>query len=113
MKLLPPTKTIVEHFGLAPNGHIQRLFVHECRVRMDKYVPMRDGNLADNVREGENYVDYNQPYAHYQYMGISKNGKEFNYSKDKHPLATSRWDVHMWTSERKEIVETLQRELKK
>lgn len=66
-----------------------------------QYVPMDNGTLADSVdydfeEQGGNLtgtITHNQPYAHYQYVGIHpKNGTKFKYSKERHPLATDHWD---------------------
>ena len=71
MKLkMKPVGVIKAELGLEPNGKIQKKFTHLCRVHMDKYVPQRDGDLATQVEEGFDYVKYQSPYAHYQYMGI-------------------------------------------
>ena len=37
---------------------------------MDKYVPKDIGNLRDNVDKGIDYITYESPYAHAQYIGI-------------------------------------------
>lgn len=65
------------------------------------YVPMDVGTMADEVDydyEEKNgnlvgTVTHNQPYAHAQYVGEHhKTGTKFNYSKEKHLLATDHWD---------------------
>lgn len=57
----------------------------------DEYVPFDTGTLSRDVIVTEEYVEYQQPYAHRIYNGI-----DFNFKKDKHPLATARWcDVSM------------------
>jgi hypothetical protein len=35
---------------------------------MDKYVPMDTGNLRNLVDKGVDYITYEVPYAHYQYV---------------------------------------------
>lgn len=57
---------------------------------MTPYVPMDTGMLSQtvDVRPGE--VHYKVPYANKQY-----NGENFNFSKEKHSLATARWDEAM------------------
>lgn len=54
------------------------------------YVPMDTGMLDQTVEITEDYVHYKVPYAHYQW-----NGNGFNFSRDKHPLATSHWEKAM------------------
>ena len=85
-----------------------------------KYVPMREGILAQDITIEPFQVTYNSPYAHYQWMGnlyvdpitlkgafydpdygfwsrpgVSKipTGIPLNYSKEQNPLATSHWEV--------------------
>ena len=85
-----------------------------------KYVPMREGALAQNISIEPYQVTYNSPYAHYQWEGklyvdpITGKGAFYdpdygfwsrpgvtkiptdtplNYSKEQNPLATSHWEV--------------------
>lgn len=105
-RVLNPTSTIKISLGIQPNGRVQKFFTHECRRRMDKYVPMDTGMLRDNVRESSDYIEYNQPYANYQYKGVSTNGKAFNYTT---PGTGSYWDKKMMSAEGQQLVETVQR----
>lgn len=105
-----PTSVIKARLGIESNGRIQKFFTSECAKAMDEFVPMRDGNLRDYEIDGS-YIIYNQPYAHYQYEGISKSGNPLNYSKDKHPLATHHWDNVMWTAKGEDIVKKVQQKL--
>lgn len=75
---------------------------------MDKYVPMDTGALSETLDVGADYITYEQEYAHYQYKGISVNGKPLNYHTDKHPLATSNWDKKMVTAEMQDVVKEVQ-----
>ena len=54
------------------------------------YVPYLHGPLSETIEVTPEHVLYVQPYARRQYYGDS-----FNFTKDKHPLATSRWDEAM------------------
>lgn len=84
-------------------------------VHYFEYVPMDTGNLAKLVRySGENgcgTITHIMPYAHYQYYG------NFNWSKDKHPLACGRWDQAAAASKlpviTREIQAMIYRELQK
>jgi hypothetical protein len=105
---MQPTSVIKVNLGIDPNGRVQRFFATTCAKHMDKYVPFDTGALARYHIEGGNKIVYNQLYARYQYYGISKNGKHLNYQKDKHPLATSYWDKHMWTAENQDVVKEVQ-----
>lgn len=54
---------------------------------MNPYVPMDTGTLSQSYATEPYKVIYNQPYAHRLYEG-----EGFNFSKEKHPLATAHWD---------------------
>lgn len=57
---------------------------------MAPYVPMDTGMLVDNTTVEPFKVTYNSTYAHHIYEGIN-----LNFNKEKHPLATARWDRAM------------------
>lgn len=84
---------------------------------LEPYVPMDEGILSHNITVTPEYVQYNGPYAHYQYTGIvygpnipivengeivgywsppnqakHPTGAPIKYSTEKHPLATHHWD---------------------
>ena len=92
--------------------------------KMDPYVPMDQGTLAQTVEIDENKIRYLQPYAHYMYEGIvygpnipiiengmvvgffsrpgmkkTPTGAMIEYSKEFHPKATSHWDEVMMQTE--------------
>jgi hypothetical protein len=108
---IKPTSEIKARLGLEPNGRVQKFFTSTCQKHMDKYVPMRVGNLATNLDIETDHIVYESPYAEYQYYGISKKGKPLNYSKDKHPLATSYWDKKMVSAEIQDVVKEVQAEI--
>ncbi len=106
--------------------------------RCDPYVPMKEGPLSQSTIVSEEGVTYTQPYAHYQYVGEvygpswpikqdgiivgwrspagkgSKHptGRQLNYSKDKHPLATSHWDKAMMRDHKDEVCEEIKEIIK-
>lgn len=49
-------------------GRVQAFFTDACYKRMDKYVPMDTGDLRNIVDKGIDYITYEVPYAHYQYV---------------------------------------------
>lgn len=91
--------------------------------------------------EGDNaIIHYLSPYAHYQYVGklyvdhktqkgaiyspeigfFSRKGvykqatsKPLNYSKFRHPLATSEWDKAMLTARKADLVKAMENYLKR
>lgn len=58
--------------------------------RCDPYVPFLEGPLSQTTVVSSKGVTYIQPYARYQYYG-----EEFNFTRDKHPLASAKWDEAM------------------
>lgn len=110
---IKPTDRIIKELNIEPNGKLHAFFTNTCALHMDKYVPYDEGFLAGTVVENgqtttnvtTDEIRYEQPYASYQYYGVRQDGthKIVNRSRDKHPLATSYWDVHMVTAEMKEI----------
>ena len=101
---LKPTSEIKARLGIEPNGRVQKFFTNTCYKHMDKYVPMRDGNLADYHLENDAVI-YEQLYARYQYNGISKSGKPLNY---KTPGTGSYWDKRMVSAEMEQVVQEVQ-----
>ena len=78
--MLKPISEIKVDLGINPNGRVQRFLVDTCYRHMDKYVPLGEtGNLRDNVTKGINYITYESPYAHAQYVGYTK-GPVKNYT---------------------------------
>ena len=75
---------------------------------MDKYVPMDTGALSETLDVGADYITYEQPYAHYQYKGISQSGKPLNYSTEKHAYAGSYWDKRMVSAEMNDVIKEVQ-----
>lgn len=77
---------------------IHNLLAKKC----DPYVPFLHGPLSRTVEITPEYIEYVQPYAHYQY-----HGEHFNFTKDKHPLATAFWDEAMLKDHRDEFEEEI------
>lgn len=71
---------------------------HAC----DPYVPFLTGDLSQTLEITPEYVQYNMPYAHYQYHGVG-----FNHTLDHHPLATAEWDEAMLRDKREAFQEEL------
>ena len=57
---------------------------------MAPYVPMDTGMLVDDTTVEPFRVTYNSTYAHHVYEGIN-----LNFNKEKHPLATAKWNNAM------------------
>ena len=131
---MKPTSVIKANLGLNQDGKVNKFFVNRVAQRMDRYVPIRDGNLRKYVIDG-NYIIYNQKYAHYMYIGeiygpnipIYKDGEIVRWlsPKTKHPtgrpidysqsiargheFAGPYWDKRMWSAEKDELIKEVQK----
>ena len=84
-------------------------FVHSTYHKlMYDYIPFDTGTLADSVDITPEYVHFKQPYAKKQYTGDN-----FNFSKEKHPLACARWDKQALTARREQFEKSIQNHMKK
>lgn len=112
---MKPVSVIEANLGIQDKGPVHKFFTEECARQMDRFVPFDKGDLAKTVivngQPTENvhndYIVYNQPYASYVYYGI-RDGRLLNIKKDKHPDATSLWDMHMWTAKKADITQAVQ-----
>lgn len=121
---LKPNSVIKASLGIERGGKIHAFFTAECARYMDEFVPYDEGNLAGTVIKNgtitsnvkPTYIVYSQPYAEYQYYGMRQDGTHVinpeNRNRNKHPLATTYWDKHMWTAYSDEIVKNVQKKLK-
>lgn len=79
----------------------------EIEMQIGPFVPMQTGALLDNTTVDETGITYNSPYAKRLYEG-----EGFNFSKEKHPLATAHWDKAAMASKGEEIERSVERILK-
>lgn len=89
------------------------LFIaNNAHRRMSKYTPMDTGMLDQNVQISANEIDgeiiYLSPYAEVNYYGVDR-----NFSKEKHPLATSFWDKPVAINESEAIAREVDKYRKK
>lgn len=131
-----------------PKGTISRILdddvgkfvASEWSRYFDKYVPMREGTLAQNISIEPYQVTYNSPYAHYQWEGklyvdpITHKGAFYdpdygfwsrpgvtkiptdtplNYSKEQNPLATSHWEVPAYNAFKDTVAKAVTNYLKR
>lgn len=102
---MQPTSTIKASLGLDKNGRVLRYFQNSCYKHMDKYVPMRNGDLRTDVDlSNPNYIIYEMPYAHPQYVGYTT-GPVKNYTT---PGTGPYWDKKMWAVEGGTVVREVQ-----
>ena len=102
---LKPTSTIKANLGIEPNGRVQKFFTNTCYKHTNKYVPKDEGNLRIIVDIKSDSITYQSPYARYQYYGVSKNGKTFNYTT---PGTGPYWDKKMTSVEMQDVVKEVQ-----
>lgn len=77
---LKPTSVIKMRLGIQPNGPVQKFFTDTCDKHMDKYIPKDLGLLRANKDKGANYITYESPYAHAQYIGEVHGSPVQNYT---------------------------------
>lgn len=101
-----PQKTLKRIVG---NDKVGLFMAETCARYMDKYIPMDTGMLAQNYTTQPFEVTYNQLYAHKMFVGDG-----LNFNKEKHPLATARWDIACQNAKSnqiaREITEFVERE---
>lgn len=74
---------------------------------MNKFVPMDTGDLRNIVDKGVDYITYEVPYAHYQFVNQFP---EENYTT---PGTGPYWDKRMWSVKKDEILKEVQDEVRK
>lgn len=127
--ILEPTNNIKAKLGLTPDGRVQKFFTNTCRNYMGRYVPGgQNGVLNKNARARYDYVDYESPYAHYQYVGIlyvdPNTGSPYA-PKGQHKVPThtplryhtpgtgSYWDRRMWSVNKDKIIKETEEFMKR
>lgn len=118
-------------------GDSTMTFVHtRLHAYCSDYVPMDSGMLDQTVDITPEYVCYRSPYAHYQWAGVvygpnipiykdgvlkgfispptkHPTGKKMQYSTDKHPLATSHWEVAAMAAHKGDLCQDITNYLKR
>lgn len=105
---LEPISHIKASLGIEPNGKVQKFFTNSCYKHMDKYVPMRTGDLRTNVDIQADSITYEStPYAIIQYYGII-NGKPIPEENYTTPGTGPYWDKRMVSTEMDKVVQEVQ-----
>ena len=73
---LKPISVIKADLGINPDGPVQAYFTERCVRHMNRYIPYsgegaNDYHLRDNIDKGTDYITYETPYAHAQYVGYT------------------------------------------
>ena len=85
---------------------MQRFFTDTCYKHMDKHVPLAEtGNLRGVVDKGIDYITYESPYAHAQYIGEVHGSPVRNYTT---PGTGSYWDKKMVSAEMNDVIKEVQ-----
>lgn len=99
-------RKIINDLGV--NQKLNLFMAQECVRLMDPFVPKDTGALSQTVEikvdNKSGTVHYIVPYAHKQY-----NGTSFNFSKEKHPLATHHWDKAMLIVKKTQLIRTVEK----
>ena len=103
---MQPISQIRASLGINPNGPVQAFFTNTCRKSMDKYIPKDIGNLRDITDVGSDYITYESPYAHAQYIGVVHGSPVVNYTT---PGTGPYWDRRMWSAEKDIVIKKVQR----
>lgn len=104
---------IERRLNIQGDGPAQAFLASTCAKKMDKYVPFRNGMLADYIIVEDRFIIYHQDYAAYQYYGQRKDETHVidpaNRDRSKHPLASSYWDEKMKSAEIDDVVKEVQK----
>lgn len=107
--------SILEKRGLLENGRVQKIIDSDCIQYSEPYTPMDNGQLIGSVnthsRIGDGLLIWGVPYAHYQDVGVSKNGKHFNYQGS--PTRGANWFERMKADHFQDILNNAQKELER
>ena len=87
---------------ICKDPRVGKFMAMEFYRKMVPYVPMDTGTLYRDVDINEFEVYYKQHYAERVYKGT-----HLNFSKEKHPNATSYWDKAMLKAHKQEIVRSV------
>lgn len=120
-----PIASIVSDYA---GDEAQLFLANEAKKQMDPYVPALNLVLARNVRvyleNGKGVIHYLSPHARYQFEGkvmvskrpgvkgsakmVKQPEQALDYTKFRHPLATSHWDQAMMTARKEDLVRAMQ-----
>ncbi len=112
---------ILKRLGLGGTNKVQKYLASQVKNYCDKYVPMQQGDLKNNVTiAGDgSFIVYTQPYAHYQYYGEvmagrapkEYTGKELDYHGA--PMRGKEWDKRMLADKSKDLERSVEAYIKK
>lgn len=115
---LEPVSVIEARLGIENGGHIHSFFTETCDRYMDGFVPYDPGHGGDHLREnkilGVDYIEYDMPYAHYQFFGIRDDGThKINPDNYTTPGTGPHWDELMWNVYKEDVLSEVQKEIER
>lgn len=103
---MPLVKNFDKNVIISKVKYNQELGTHAAetwRKLVEPYVPYNTGRLCNDVTIRPYTIIYNAPYA-----GKVYNNLKMNFRKDKHPLATARWNEVAMPSVKDYFVQEMQ-----
>jgi hypothetical protein len=94
---------ILNNRGLGQDKRAQKFFTNEVYKISQPYTPFDSGTLAGTVELQDDSITYKVPYAHYQWLGISKNGKAFKYGGS--PMRGRQWCLRAFADRGQEVLQ--------
>lgn len=115
VKVNIPTDEILRSRGLGSSNEANVFLANEVLRLSDPYTPFQQGTLkAGQVNPGSpTTIEYNTPYAHYQWTGLAMGGrapkhytgKSLTYSGG--PMRGKEWTKRMMADRGDEVVKSL------
>lgn len=101
------TTSILNSRGLGNSPAARKHLAVTVARLSDKYVPMQTGTLKNTrlISDDGRTIAYIQPYASYQYGGISSRGLPLNYHGA--PMRGAYWDKRMMADREDEVIDDL------
>lgn len=105
------TDEAMKRRGLGPDNGLRKYVAARIRLRCDPYVPKQAGTLKNTaqVDPDGSAIIYNQPYAHYQYVGQVMAGRAPKHYAGKQlrhheaPMRGPYWDQRMMADHRADV----------
>ena len=107
---MKPTDQIIKRIFDDRTG----IFLAETWAKIfTKYTPKDSGTLSQSYITEPYKITYEQKYSHYQWFGVSKNGKPLRYSKEQNFLAQSHWEEAAERDKKVEVARAVTEYLKR
>ena len=111
---LPSVNKLIKKYGLEPYGRIQYVVDSAIVDFSAPHTPFKTGILQGSVNSsiGSGELVYNTPYAHYQWVGISKSGKKLVYNTGYHNKATDHWVIEAMKVHLQDVCRIAEKEIR-